>query len=96
MSDMEWNWGKKSEPKVEPVVEVKRHRVRCRGYVDKWFEEKGYGFVAIDGETIFLHVTKLVNYVPGESKVRQGSYIELSIVNAVKGRQAIDVAVLEY
>jgi len=94
MNKMDWSFGR-SKASEEPQ-EVTKQRTRYRGYVDKWFEAKGYGFVSIDGETVFLHVTKLCDYTPGESKVRQGSYVELSIVNAVKGRQAIDVKVLEY
>jgi len=69
---------------------------RYSGQVDKWFDEQGYGFATINGENVFLHISKFYGHKEVEIKVKEGSKIEAGIIDAVKGRQAVDIEILEY
>ena len=69
---------------------------RYTGYVDKWFPNKGFGFATLNDESVFLHISKIYEWDTGEIKIKEGSKIEAFIINAVKGRQAVDIEVVKY
>jgi cold shock CspA family protein len=77
-------------------VSILRKRKRERGQIEKWFEEKGYGFARLGDEMIFIHVSKVFDHEPGKQMLREGSTIEATVITAVKGRQAVDVEVIEF
>lgn len=58
-----------------------------RGTV-KWFNaDKGYGFLAIDGQDdVFVHWSKIVS--DGYKTLEDGQPVEFQIVDGPKGREA--------
>jgi len=58
-----------------------------RGTV-KWFNaDKGYGFLAIDGQDdVFVHWSKIVS--DGYKTLEDGQNVEFQIVEGPKGREA--------
>jgi len=67
------------------------------GKVEKWFEDKGFGFIRIKDGTIFLHVTKVIGHNDGEeTKIKEGTLVSFNVIQATKGKQAVDVEILEY
>ena len=58
-----------------------------RGTV-KWFNaDKGYGFLAVDGEDdVFVHWSKIVS--DGYKTLEDGQHVEFQIVDGPKGREA--------
>ena len=68
------------------------------GTVEKWFEDKGFGFIRMKDDTcIFLHVTKILGHNDGEStKIKEGTNVSFDVIQATKGKQAVDVEILKY
>ena len=58
-----------------------------RGTV-KWFNaDKGYGFLAVDGQDdVFVHWSKIVS--DGYKTLEDGQQVEFQIVDGPKGREA--------
>jgi cold shock protein len=58
-----------------------------RGTV-KWFNaDKGYGFLAVDGEDdVFVHWSKIVT--DGYKTLEDGQQVEFEVVDGPKGREA--------
>ncbi|MGW6201840.1 cold-shock protein [Kribbella sp. NPDC055110] len=58
-----------------------------RGTV-KWFNaDKGYGFLAVDGQDdVFVHWSKIVS--DGYRTLEDGQHVEFQIVDGPKGREA--------
>jgi cold shock CspA family protein len=58
-----------------------------RGTV-KWFNaDKGYGFLAVDGQDdVFVHWSKIVS--DGYKTLQDGQQVEFQIVDGPKGREA--------
>jgi CspA family cold shock protein len=58
-----------------------------RGTV-KWFNaDKGYGFLAVDGQDdVFVHWSKIVS--DGYKTLEDGQHVEFQIVDGPKGREA--------
>lgn len=61
----------------------------------KWFDnKKGYGFILNDeGDEIFVHFTAIIK--EGFKALTEGQQVEYEIGEGVKGRQAVDVKVVE-
>lgn len=63
-----------------------------RGRV-KWFNnEKGYGFIEFEGdmnEDIFVHYSAIDQ--EGYKTLKEGELVEFTLINTVKGSQAINV-----
>jgi CspA family cold shock protein len=72
---------------VDPVT-------RVRGTV-KWFNEnKGFGFIAVEGgKDVFVHYTAIRG--AGRPSLREGERVELEIVEGSKGPRAANVAPLD-
>lgn len=65
-----------------------------RGTV-KWFNnQKGYGFISVDGndKDIFVHYSGLVN--EGYKSLEEGQQVEFDIIEGGKGPQATNVTKL--
>ena len=62
----------------------------------KWFNnQKGYGFIAMeDGTDIFVHYSGIVSEEKFKSIV-EGQTVEFEITDGEKGKQAINVTVVE-
>lgn len=63
-----------------------------RGRV-KWFNnEKGYGFIEFEGDMnkdIFVHYSAIDQ--EGYKTLKEGELVEFTLINTVKGSQAINV-----
>jgi CspA family cold shock protein len=64
-----------------------------RGTV-KWFNaDKGYGFLAVDGQDdVFVHWSKIVS--DGYKTLEDGQQVECEVVDGPKGREADAVKVV--
>ncbi|MDX6283468.1 MAG: cold shock protein [Kribbellaceae bacterium] len=64
-----------------------------RGTV-KWFNaDKGYGFLAVDGQDdVFVHWSKIVT--DGYKTLEDGQHVEFEVVDGPKGREADAVQTL--
>lgn len=62
----------------------------------KWFNsQKGYGFITMeDGTDIFVHYSGIVSEKKFKS-IMEGQTVEFEIVDGEKGKQAINVTVIE-
>lgn len=66
---------------------------RERGTV-KWFDSgKGFGFIARDGEDVFVHFRAIRG--DGYRSLEEGQLVEFTVTQGQKGPQAEDVAVVE-
>lgn len=56
----------------------------------KWFsQQKGYGFIACDGEKdVFVHITGLA---PGTGSLAEEQTVEFEVKEGQKGPQAVNV-----
>ena len=62
----------------------------------KWFNyQKGYGFITLeDGTDIFVHYSGIVSDKKFKS-IEEGQTVEFEITDGEKGKQAINVTVVE-
>lgn len=62
----------------------------------KWFNnQKGYGFIAMEyGTDIFVHYSGIVSEEKFKS-IAEGQTVEFEIADGEKGKQAINVTVVE-
>ena len=62
----------------------------------KWFNnQKGYGFITMeDGADIFVHYSGIVSDKKFKS-IEEGRTVEFEITDGEKGKQAINVTVVE-
>lgn len=60
----------------------------------KWFnEEKGYGFISVEGgEDVFVHFSAISG--DGFKTLREGQAVSFNIVSGNRGAQAADVTAL--
>ena len=60
----------------------------------KWFnEEKGFGFISVEGEEdIFVHFSAINS--DGFKTLKEGQMVEFEVVEGAKGAQASNVTVL--
>ncbi|MBS5794013.1 MAG: cold-shock protein [Lachnospirales bacterium] len=60
----------------------------------KWFnEEKGFGFISVEGEDdIFVHFSAINS--DGFKTLKEGQSVEFEVVQGEKGAQASNVSVL--
>jgi len=64
-----------------------------RGKLDKWFEEKGYGFIkADDGRRLFVHNWDIY----GTESIREKQRMEFEVMKTEKGLRAIYVNILRF
>jgi tetratricopeptide (TPR) repeat protein/cold shock CspA family protein len=77
---------KQAQPPVSPSG-------RPVGRVKKYFEDRGFGFLEIEGseDDLFFHISE----VEGRDSVQVGEYLEYSIGEGRKGPQAIKLQVVE-
>ena len=62
-----------------------------KGEISKWFDEKGYGFVAgDDGKTYFLHIKQIKN----KEAPNVGDSIKFEVVNTQRGEQAHNAVIV--
>lgn len=61
----------------------------------KWFnDQKGYGFIAVDGgKDVFVHHSAILG--DGFKTLREGESVEFDITDGPKGQQASNVKKLE-
>ena len=62
----------------------------------KWFnDQKGYGFVTTDdGQDYFVHYTGIISDQKHKT-LNQGDRVEFEVVDGAKGKQAVDVVVVD-
>ena len=62
----------------------------------KWFnDQKGFGFLTMeDGTDIFVHYTGIISNQKPKS-LTDGERVEFSITDGAKGKQAVDVVVVD-
>lgn len=62
----------------------------------KWFnDQKGFGFLTTDeGTDVFVHYTGIVSDQKRKS-LTDGERVEFSIMDGAKGKQAVDVVVVD-
>ncbi len=60
-----------------------------------WFNEsKGYGFLRVGDEKVFVHYTSI--YGDGYKILAEGELVECEIIDGPKGPQAINVVKVPY
>jgi len=66
------------------------------GKIEKWFKEKGFGFVKIDGykKDAFLHISKLNNKSIKSEQLFEGYGIECEIEQGQKGPECKNVTII--
>ena len=63
-----------------------------RGKLNKWFDEKGYGFIkADDGRRLFVHNWDIY----GTEPIREKQRMEFKVKQTEKGLRAIYVKIVE-
>ena len=63
-----------------------------RGKLNKWFDEKGYGFIkADDGSRLFVHNWDIY----GTEPIREKQMMEFKVKQTEKGLRAIYVKIVE-
>lgn len=64
--------------------------------VVKWFNDsKGFGFLTMnDGTDVFVHYTGIISDQKRKS-LTDGERVEFSITDGAKGKQAVDVVVVD-
>lgn len=62
----------------------------------KWFHnQKGYGFITMeDGTNVFVHYSDIVSEKKFKS-IAEGQIVEFEIEDVEKGKQAVNVTVVE-
>lgn len=62
----------------------------------KWFNnQKGYGFITdTEGNETFVHYSDIAN-VKGFKTLAEGDVVEFDVVDVEKGKQAVNVMVVE-
>lgn len=62
----------------------------------KWFNDsKGFGFLTMeDGTDVFVHYTGIISDQKRKS-LTDGERVEFSITDGAKGKQAVDVVVVD-
>lgn len=62
----------------------------------KWFnDQKGFGFLTMeDGTDVFVHYTGIISNQKRKS-LTDGERVEFSITDGAKGKQAVDVVVVD-
>ncbi len=62
---------------------------RKQGKVDKWFEDRGFGFISSDSieKPAFVHISQIENRVDLEV----GETVEFELVEGKKGKEAHNV-----
>jgi len=61
--------------------------------IKKYFEDRGFGFLEIEGRTddLFFHISE----VKGRDTVQTGEYVEYSVGEGRKGPQAVDLRIIQ-
>jgi len=63
-----------------------------RGKLDKWFDEKGYGFIkAEDGKRLFVHNWDIY----GTEPIREKQRMEFKVKQTEKGPRAVFVTIVD-
>ena len=64
---------------------------RMSGFIDVWFEERGFGFIRIDGEkkNFYFHRSYMRS-----GKIRQGALVQFTLGKTSRGLCALDVEVI--
>lgn len=60
----------------------------------KWFDtKKGYGFILVDGNDVFVHYSAII--MEGHKNLDQGQKVTLDIVDGKNGKQAANVQIVK-
>jgi len=64
---------------------------RVTGTVSRWFDEKGYGFISVDGtrQSVFVHFSAIAG--TGKKKLAEGQHVEFEVKDGPKGLRAVGV-----
>ena len=64
---------------------------RAQGTVSKWIDDKGYGFISVDGthESVFVHYTDIEGEGRGALKVEER--VEFTIQKSARGLRAVSL-----
>ena len=64
-----------------------------QGTVKRFIEEKGFGFIAVEGEKdVFVHFSSIQK--EGFKTLKEGDKVEFSVEEGARGPQAANVVVL--
>jgi len=61
-----------------------------KGKLDRWIEGKGYGFIKVNNESYFLHISQMRDGI----KPQVDDMLKFDVVETSKGKQAQNVIIL--
>ena len=89
-----WLAQQTDQPVVHPAQPVQQPPVTFQGFVKRWFDERGYGFVAPDDGSAdcFVHASTVQG--EGYKTLQPGQRVQVVAVPGPRRPQAITVTVL--
>jgi cold shock CspA family protein len=71
------------------IASLEKHAPFYIALVTQYDDKRGFGFVYIDGQRIFVHISNVKN-----GKLYNGIKIQFKIEDTDRGKQAVDISII--